>query len=298
MDFKPLSNSLHTNRINIPIITALWSKMGLGDLTVFGAVSFILGAMTCIMSKLLTSHAPPRFDTIDESFFDSLVKGTAPTSRKEDLAIFGGCLIMNVTIVSGIVDMVKLMKKIATEGGGAATESLTEGGGVASLFGIAVKVAGLISMMPTDTSVPGHEYRTWAIYMSLLATGADLLFTYTGIGGAESSTKLEAFKLILQLVNFGLYEAVFVDELNAKEDYAGKDLTLSVLGSVENIWTTIESCGKTVAFATAKEEPEIAAIGLGVMMGAGAALVINKGATLHRSADLNVTTTRGVVNSP
>jgi hypothetical protein len=298
VDFENFRHSSHINRINIPIISALWKKMGLGDLTVFGAVSFILGAMTCIMSKLITSHAPPRFDTVDESFFASLVQGTAPKSSKKDLAIFGGCLIMNVTIVSGIVDVVKLMKQIATQGGGAATESLTSGGGVASLFGIAVKVAGLISMMPTDTSVPGHEYRMWAIYMSLLATGADLLFTYTGIGGEESTIKLEAFKLILQLVNFGLYEAVFVDELNAKDDYAGKDLTLSVLGSVENVWTTIRSCGKTVAFATAKKEPEIAAVGLGVMMGAGTALIINKGATLHRSADLNVTTTRGVVNSP
>lgn len=272
--------------------------MGLGDLTVFGAVSFILGAMTCIMSKLITGRAPPRFDTVDESFFDSLVQGTIEDSRKTDLAMFGGCLIMNVTIVKGIVDVIQLLKTIATQGGGAATESLTEGGGVVFLFGTAVKVAGLISMLPTDTKVPGHEYRKWAIYMSLLATGADVLFTYTGIGGAESATKLEVFKLILQLVNFGLYEAVFVDELNEQSKYPGKDQTLSILGSVENVWTTLESCGKTLAYATAKEQPEIAAIGLGAMMGAGGALVVNKGATMHRSADLVVTTTRGVVNAP
>lgn len=287
------SVELTQHSINIPVITALYEWKTGGTLTLFDAVCFILGFMTCILSKIITQRAPPRLENFNAASLNSLVSGNADKQTKVDLALFGGSLSITVVVLKNLYDTYKLVSSAASGGNEAAVETLSSGPAL-FCFGIVTDVVGILVAMPSDSSAPGYELRRWAAYMGCLSAASSVLFKFTSIGGEDAAKKIEIWKMVLQLVNFGLYEATFVHELDNDVNWAGKDEALSIMGGLENIWNTVKAAGKTVACTTVNSDDEVAAIALGVMTGGASALTINKGITLHRTYEVKAESPRGV----
>lgn len=267
------------------------------ELTLFDTVCLILGFMTCILTKIITQKAPPSLGPVDTNFFQQLVDGKVSDENKRAITVYGTALSLNVTIIHDIISVIKLSYQLShakiAEVVGAMSPSA-----VMMVIHSVVGAIGLIGAIPSDTSVPGWEERSMAVGVGMVSIASGVLFQFISIGGDESDKKAEILSLILELVNFCLFEAVFVAEMGTKANYEDKDTGLSVLGSTENLFTTISAIGKCVAVETIDEEPEVAAVGVVVMQAAVEALTVNKGLTFMRVSQMGSKTVRGCMAAP
>ena len=281
-----------TGKIEIPIISALYKICTNDDLDWLKLVSFILGFMTCTMSKIVTGNAPPRLKDPGLKMLNKIVDGKLAEPEEKANALFFTGVGMSISAVSIVYDAITTAKGVLHVGAAeTAVGSVSSG-----TFGIALDIAELICILPNDPGAPGYELRNWIAYLSAASIGMELALMIGCKGPDPAAEKgVAAFRFIIDVVSACLYGIVFSKELEVeKKDWAEKDDDLTDCAICEDVIGTAKSCGKFVCEVSA-ESPASAAVGLAVMAAAGLGLTVNKGFTLNLMAKANSHCYRGAL---
>jgi hypothetical protein len=287
-----LFKDIATGKMSIPIISVLYKLCTGNELDCLKLASFILGFMTCTMSKIVTGKAPPRLHDPGQKLLDRIVDGGASEDEQKGNALFFAGAGMSISAVKIVYDAIAVMKSVSKVG--AAETALT--GAQTGAFGIALDIVSIICIFPTDAQAPGYEIRKWITYLNAAGIGMELAFMIGNKGPNPGGEKgVAIFKFITDLVNACLYGIVFSKELEAeKKVWKDKDDDLTNCAICEDVIGTIGSCGRLICMVSG-ESPQSAAIGLAVMSACGLGLTINKGFTLNRTAEVSPQSYRGAL---
>ncbi|KAH0836030.1 hypothetical protein FOPE_04183 [Fonsecaea pedrosoi] len=283
---------LVTGKINVPIISALYKLCTGNDLNWLKLVAFILGFMTCTMSRIVTGKPPPRLQDPGQKFLDKMVDGGASEVEQKGNALFFSGVGMSISAVKIVYDAIAVAKSVSKVGAAqtAVTSVKTEA------FGVAMDIATIVCIFPTDPQAPGYEMRKWITYINAASVGMDLALMLGSQGPNPAAEKgVAIFKFATDLVSACLYGIVFSKELDAeKKSWPDKDDDLTNCAICEDVFGAVKSCGKLIC-AVSAESPQSAAVGLAVMAAAGLGLTVNKGFTLNRTAEVNPKCYRGAL---
>ncbi|KAJ5830697.1 uncharacterized protein N7525_008950, partial [Penicillium rubens] len=107
-------------KITIPVLSGLYKTIVGHDLTVFDAVSLILGFVTNAITSIVTGQAPPVIPDLQSSTTLGRLVGVytprLPAKAITDFHTLTGGLVVTCTILYRIVEYFKLLKQIATGG--------------------------------------------------------------------------------------------------------------------------------------------------------------------------------------
>ncbi|KAK5014105.1 hypothetical protein LTR60_003243 [Cryomyces antarcticus] len=284
-------NWLGNKDISIPVISALWEKILGHPLTAFDAISLIIAIPTTILIKLLAGNKPHTFPNMGADFLASL--GNQPDDVKADLAIFGSAAGITCSVLIDLFNFMMLTIQLEVGGAAAGVDYMSPNKVVLVLKSV-FQVLSIVFAMPSDNTLPRTDLRKWTGYMGIAAVGSKLLFTFTSIGGDDSQKKMEILDCLIAVVNFGLWDAVFAAELDSGAQYRDKDDMITGCGIVENVFNTLASAGRCVAYQFAQEDEEVALAGLLVMQASGQCLTVNKGLTFSRVSHIKARSARSV----
>lgn len=272
-----------------------------GTLNFLEIVSFIIGAPACILIKLITEKSPPDLPTIDADFLSSLSSGNQPADVEAKYTIYASAISIIVSVTGNLLDTIILIFKTKVQSIPKGVSWLSSSACIVLIKSL-VGISSILTALPTNRQYPGTDERNWACYMGLIGIGSNMLFSFTPVGGDDSTKKCEMIDCVLAVVNFALYDAIYALELEATNDYPEKDKALSGIGIVENYFKLLVSIGRNVAVQYEEDQPEVAAIGLSMMVIAREELDVAKTATFGRISvlaernpgPLPITTPRGV----
>lgn len=157
-------SQLGNAEIDIPIFSWLYKKITKGHaLTLFDAISLIVAIPTTIFSKLITGKAPPKFEKMDAHLMKKLVEGGDVDDQvKNDWAVLRAEIAVGIALTSGVIGVIKLLYKMATQGLDEVLDQLKTGpSSLFDIFGIFVDMIGCLMAIPDQTDMPGAEYRYW-----------------------------------------------------------------------------------------------------------------------------------------
>ncbi|KAL2414163.1 hypothetical protein ABEF95_004464 [Exophiala dermatitidis] len=287
-----LFKDIATGKISVPIISALYKLCTGDDLDWIKLVSFILGFMTCTLSRIVTGKPPPRLHEPGQKFLDKMVDGSTTADEKKGNALFFSGVGLSISAVKIIYDAITVAKSVTKVG---AVETAV-GSVKTEAFGIVMDIASAICIYPSDPKAPGYDIRKWIVYLNGANICMDVALKIGSKGPNPAMEKgVAIFKFITDVVNACLYGMVFSKELQAdKKDWTDKDDDLTNCAICEDVFGTVKSCGKLIC-GVSSESPQSAVVGLAVMAAAGLGLTVNKGFTLNRVAEANPQCYRGAL---
>jgi hypothetical protein len=127
-----------------------------------------------------------------------------------------------------------------------------------ALLSLSIDIIGTVHAMPTDSKVPGYELRKWISYLTLFRAGTNVLVSVTSVGGKTAEKALLVSDVLVTLVNFGLYQAVYYAEGQATvQQWPEKDDPSTIMGISGNTLNTIAGVGWFTTMMFKLEQPEI-----------------------------------------
>jgi hypothetical protein len=145
-------------KITIPVLSGLYKTIVGHDLTVFDAVSLILGFVTNAITSIVTGQAPPVIPDLQSSTTLGRLVGVytprLPAKAITDFHTLTGGLVVTCTILYRIVEYFKLLKQIATGG-----VKVSSGIGITDCLWAIFQGVYTIHSFPTDPDMPGMVFR-------------------------------------------------------------------------------------------------------------------------------------------
>jgi hypothetical protein len=251
---------LGNKTINIPIFSALYKLISGGhDLTIFDAISLLIAIPTTILTKAITGKAPPKFPPIDAKLLGRIITDDPTLDRavKINFSTLSTGIMVSVVVVKSVVNLIRLIASAASDGSGGVIEFLTPSKTMA-LLSLSIDIIGTVHAMPTNSKVPGYELRKWISYLTLFRAGTNLLVSVTSVGGKTAEKALLVSDVLVTLVNFGLYQAVYYAEGQATvQQWPEKDDPGTIMGISGNTLNTIAGVGWFTTMMFKLEQPEI-----------------------------------------
>jgi hypothetical protein len=251
---------LGNKTINIPIFSALYKLISGGhDLTIFDAISLLIAIPTTILTKAITGKAPPKFPPIDAKLLGRIITDDPTLDRavKINFSTLSTGIMVSVVVVKSVVNLIRLIASAASDGSGGVIEFLTPSKTMA-LLSLSIDIIGTVHAMPTDSKVPGYELRKWISYLTLFRAGTNVLVSVTSVGGKTAEKALLVSDVLVTLVNFGLYQAVYYAEGQATvQQWPEKDDPSTIMGISGNTLNTIAGVGWFTTMMFKLEQPEI-----------------------------------------
>jgi hypothetical protein len=253
-------SDLGNKPINIPIFSALYKEITGSDLTIFDAISLLIAIPTTILTKLITGKAPPTFPTIDPKLLGRILEDdpTLDRSVKVNFATLSAGILVSITVVKAVMGLIRVVYAAIDEGTAGATAYLTPGKAI-KMLGLAIDIVGTVHAMPTDSTAPGFEIRKWIAYLTIFKASTKALGTVTSIGGEKAEKAILVVEILVGLVNFGMYEAVYYYEGQATvQTWSEKDNTRTGMNIANNTLNTVAGIGWFTTMMFKVSQPEVA----------------------------------------
>lgn len=253
-------SALGNKPINIPIFSALYKDLTGSDLTIFDAISLLIAIPTTIFTKLITGKAPPSFPYIDSKLLGRILEDdpTLDRSVKVNFATLSAGILVSITIVKAVIGLIRIIYAAVNEGTAGVVEFLTPSKAI-KLLGLSIEIMGVVHSLPTDSTLPGFEIRKWIGYLTIFKASTKALTTITSIGGDKAEKAVLVAEILVALVNFGMYEAVYFKEGQATvQTWAEKDDDKTIMNIANNTLNTIAGVGWFTTMMFKISQPEVA----------------------------------------
>ncbi|KAL9041545.1 MAG: hypothetical protein Q9180_001208 [Flavoplaca navasiana] len=134
-----------------------------------------------------------------------------------------------------------------------------------TILSMGIERVGLMASIPAKSNdLPGANLRRWIVTLSTARVGTNAIFMMLGWDADDLGEKfLLGVYAVIALANFGLYQAVCVEEINAV-GWKEKDNEMTAVGSVVCIFSTLASVGYCMAFFYKTSAPQASGMGLGL----------------------------------
>ncbi|KAI4267415.1 MAG: hypothetical protein LQ337_008363 [Flavoplaca oasis] len=134
-----------------------------------------------------------------------------------------------------------------------------------TILSMGIERVGLMASIPAKSDdLPGANLRRWIVTLSTARVGTNAIFMMLGWDADNLGKKfLLGIYAIIALANFGLYQAVCVEVINAV-GWKEKDNKMTAVGSVVYIFSTLASVGYCMAFFYKTSAPQASGMGLGL----------------------------------
>ncbi|KAJ5047936.1 hypothetical protein NUH16_006433 [Penicillium rubens] len=174
-------------KITIPVLSGLYKTIVGHDLTVFDAVSLILGFVTNAITSIVTGQAPPVIPDLQSSTTLGRLVGVytprLPAKAITDFHTLTGGLVVTCTILYRIVEYFKLLKQIATGG-----VKVSSGIGITDCLWAIFQGVYTIHSFPTDPDMPGMVFRGQICAFNIVKNVTHILAAcMSGVSSKEES---------------------------------------------------------------------------------------------------------------
>ena len=261
------------------------------DLTLFDAICLLIAIPSTIIIKLVTGQKPPTFENMNKQFFhsrdaaessDNASSTTALSkqSQKDFNTMMLGCG-CGAAVIALIVKNIKFLYKTATGGGLVVGVGSLSPSAIMELFGMVIDGIAIFEELsnPPEAGAPGAGLRKAALYVKcfrLACNGIYMVAQKLGMENPVADQVMLCIDVLTVLTNFGLYSAVYIQELDDPKwkDY---DEELTLANGADNFLEAIAGIGYFVSFTFKDKEPNMTLVGLGCMQVAGYGAIVTKG---------------------
>jgi len=159
------------------------------------------------------------------------------------------------------------------------------------VFGMVIDAFAIYSNLanPPDDDAPGANLRNLALYIKcfhLAANGIYMIAQKMGYENPVADQVMLCIDLLSTLANFGIYSAVYIEELDARS-WKGYNEELTLVKGADNFLEALAGIGYFTSFTFKEKAPQVTVVGLGCMQVKSVGAIVVKGINLRMEYSKN-----------